>query len=266
MADLDLGVASGFPDSLDTNPTPQVTTDPTNFLPLEGLKKAVIAMQTEMGVLPTAKTPLFFMQNNVAQSQAAVALAVAGTPQELNDSDTWDPGSLADGAGETKVIGVTGAALGDFVMVSAPYDLQDMTVTAYVQAADTVEIRLQNESGGVIDLASGTWNVRVIPSSPVATISEVCMPWTGSIVGISVFSNAARTAGTLTVDATINGTVIGLEAELSAAPTTYDTAVQARAIDVFSATDRIGAKITTAGGWTPTTADIVVAVFVNFGK
>ena len=86
-------------------------------------------------------------------------------PTVINASGTWDPGSLADGAGETKSITATGAALGDYVMVSAPYDLQDMTVSAYVQAADTVEIRLQNESGGILDLASGTWRVRVVRAS-----------------------------------------------------------------------------------------------------
>jgi len=80
----------------------------------------------------------------------------------LSGSTTWNPGSLADGVGETSApITVTDAKLGDFVWVSAPYDLQDMIVTGYVQAADTVEIRIQNETGGVIDLASGTWKVLV---------------------------------------------------------------------------------------------------------
>ena len=80
----------------------------------------------------------------------------------LQKSFTWDPGNLIDGSGETKSETVTGAALGDFVQVSAPYDLQDMIITAYVQAADTIEVRLQNETGGTIDLASGAWKVRVI--------------------------------------------------------------------------------------------------------
>jgi hypothetical protein len=35
-------------------------------------------------------------------------------------------------------------------------DLQGMTVTAYVSAANTVSIRVQNESGSTIDLASTT--------------------------------------------------------------------------------------------------------------
>lgn len=81
---------------------------------------------------------------------------------EINGTVAWDPGNLVDGAGETKSLTVTGAALGDFVLVAAPYDLQDMICTAYVQATDTVEIRLQNETGGDKDLGSGTWKVKVI--------------------------------------------------------------------------------------------------------
>lgn len=75
---------------------------------------------------------------------------------------TVDPASLADAAGATAAVTVTGAALGDFVLVAAPYDLQDVTVTAYVQAANTVEIRIQNESAGGRNLASGTWRIAVL--------------------------------------------------------------------------------------------------------
>ena len=80
----------------------------------------------------------------------------------LNATATVDPASLVDGAGETKTVTVTGAALGDFAMVAAPYDLSGVVVTAYVSAANTVSIRLQNESGSTVDLASGTWKVKVI--------------------------------------------------------------------------------------------------------
>ncbi len=76
---------------------------------------------------------------------------------------TINPGNLADGAGETvQVTGVTGATLGDWVLISAPYDLQDITVTAYVQATGVVEIRIQNESGSAINLASGIWRILII--------------------------------------------------------------------------------------------------------
>lgn len=82
---------------------------------------------------------------------------------EISGSLTWDPGSLADGAGETSsAITVTGAAFGDAVTVAAPYDLQGITCNGYVSATNTVKIRLQNETTGVIDLGSGSWAVKVL--------------------------------------------------------------------------------------------------------
>lgn len=74
---------------------------------------------------------------------------------------TIDPACLVDGAGATSAVTVTGAALGDLVRVAAPYDLVGLTVTAYVQAANAVAIRIQNESGAVANLASGTWTIVV---------------------------------------------------------------------------------------------------------
>ena len=80
----------------------------------------------------------------------------------FNATTTYDPGNLVDTAGETSSgITVTGAALGDFCQVAAPYDMQDILATCYVQATDTVEIRLQNESGNTVNLASGSWKVEV---------------------------------------------------------------------------------------------------------
>lgn len=81
--------------------------------------------------------------------------------QTLHGSATFDPTSLADGAGQTTTVTVTGAALGDYVQCSFSLDLQGITVTAWVSSANTVSVRLQNESGGVLDLASGTLRVQV---------------------------------------------------------------------------------------------------------
>jgi len=95
------------------------------------------------------------------QTQAANAASSEEYPAV---SFTWDPGDLADGVGETSSsVNVPGAELGDFVLVSAPYDMQDLIVTAYVQAADVVEVRIQNENAGAnVDLASGTWKIKLI--------------------------------------------------------------------------------------------------------
>lgn len=74
-----------------------------------------------------------------------------------------DVASLADGAGATSdPITVTGAAFGDFVLVSASIDVQGVRVFGYVSAADTVELRFENETGGTIDLGSATYYIKVL--------------------------------------------------------------------------------------------------------
>lgn len=81
----------------------------------------------------------------------------------LEASASWDPASIAAGAGlSSSAITVTGAAFGDFVLVAAPYDLQGLTCTGYVSAANNVTIRLHNGTGSAIDPGSGNWAVRVV--------------------------------------------------------------------------------------------------------
>lgn len=91
-------------------------------------------------------------------------------------------------------------------------------------------------------------------------VTEYVIPWDFEIVGISVVSSEARTAGTLTVDATIDGSVTGLQAALDATNTTRDTGTQPRNTDVGVAGSRIGVKLTTSS-WTPVTGDIAVLVY-----
>jgi hypothetical protein len=82
---------------------------------------------------------------------------------------TLDVASLVDAAGATSSVTVPGVALGDMVLAfSFGVSLQGMTVTAYVSAADTVSIRVQNESAGTIDLASTT--IRVLVGRPDAAV------------------------------------------------------------------------------------------------
>lgn len=92
-------------------------------------------------------------------------------------------------------------------------------------------------------------------------VTEYVMPWDFEVIGITISSSEARTAGTLTVDATIDSTVTGLQGVLNATDTTRDYATQARGTDVGTAGQRVGVKLTTAS-WTPTTADVAVVVYV----
>jgi hypothetical protein len=107
-----------------------------------------------------------------------MAAATAVVARQGNDqfrglfSDTWsvtctlDAGSLVDGAGETDTIAVPGVVLGDMVLgFSFGVDKAGVVCHAYVSAANVVTLRLQNESGSTVDLASTT--VKVIIGRPV---------------------------------------------------------------------------------------------------
>ncbi len=105
----------------------------------------------------------FTVQDHIHNGYDVTRIYIKDLEKVFFKQAVLNPSNLADGAGQTlQVTGVVGATLGDWVLVSAPYDLQDITVTTYVQANDIVEIRLQNESGGAIDLASGIWRILVI--------------------------------------------------------------------------------------------------------
>ena len=98
--------------------------------------------------------------SDIATDLAALRAPLAGL---LTGSATYDAGSLVDGVGATTTVTVTGAALGDFAMASLGVDEAGISVTAYVSAANTVSVRLQNESGGTLDLASTTLRAVVLP-------------------------------------------------------------------------------------------------------
>jgi hypothetical protein len=116
------------------------------------------------GRIPDSNAELIALReehNKVITDLATLRTAIS----EFSASTTWDPGSIGDGNEEAKEITVTGAALGDFVTAcSFNKDTTDLILDAQVTAANTVTAVLANESGGGVDLASGTLRVRT--SSP----------------------------------------------------------------------------------------------------
>lgn len=87
------------------------------------------------------------------------------TSVALTGSVAWDAAEIADGDEEAKEITVTGAALGDFVIVSFSIDVADLAITAQVTAASTVTATLLNNTGGAINLDAGTAYAVVLPKS-----------------------------------------------------------------------------------------------------
>lgn len=116
-------------------------------------------------IVPHEAAELLQLFTDLLADLTAVRASLAGT---LSASATYDAGSLADGAGATTTVACVGAALGDFALASLGVDVAGISVTAYVSAADVVSVRLQNESGGTLDLASTTLRVRVLPQASFA--------------------------------------------------------------------------------------------------
>lgn len=83
----------------------------------------------------------------------------------LTGSKTHDFASIANGASTNTTVTVTGAALGDFAVASLNVSggvVAGAGLVASVTAADTVTVTLLNQSGGAVDLASGTLRVLVL--------------------------------------------------------------------------------------------------------
>ncbi len=102
----------------------------------------------------------------------AASLYKAFNGKVLANSAVYDAASLADAAGATASVTVGGAKLGDFAFASLGVDNQDLIVTAYVSAADTVSVRLQQENAGsAVDLASTTIRVGVVPRAFIESVA-----------------------------------------------------------------------------------------------
>ena len=81
----------------------------------------------------------------------------------LQASATWNPGVIPNSSGEDKDVTVTGAALGDFALVSFSLDVTGIVLDAQVTAANTVTAVMSNNTGQSKNLAEGTLYVKVIP-------------------------------------------------------------------------------------------------------
>ena len=94
----------------------------------------------------------------MADGITAVSAGVKGPKQFQGLFDiipfklTFEDDSILDGDNYSGggTVSVPGAALGDFVLVSCATDTVEMQFYANVIAADTVEVTLQNTTGGTV--------------------------------------------------------------------------------------------------------------------
>jgi hypothetical protein len=93
--------------------------------------------------------------------QGGALLVPASRFRTIEHIETWDAPSLTINTQTTQTFTITGAVNGDFVLASYNGDLAGIDVSAYVNSADTVTLKLRNDTGGTVDLGSSSWRFRV---------------------------------------------------------------------------------------------------------
>ena|SRR3990172_7988129 len=109
------------------------------------------------------KMDMTFGTNDSKEFQNRMALTADGAIKGfIYQSATLDVASLADAAGASNDVTVNGVAIGDIcVGVSFGVDIVDVLIHGDVTAANVVTVRVQNESGGAVNLASTTIRILV---------------------------------------------------------------------------------------------------------
>lgn len=110
-------------------------------------------------------------------------------------------------------------------------------------------------------------------SAADANLTEVVAIAAGKIVGLAVFSEGARSAGTCTIKVEVNGTPTTISAVLDGTNAqkhyvrqTPAAAAAAATPDTFAAGDTIEVTVTTDGSWAAgSTPSIAVDLYLHFG-
>jgi len=275
-------------DATDTTRTSKMTLSTVNSSVLN--PAVTILGSGNLGIGTTAPTNLvslggnsartFWMERHTTANTAGNTLTVqaGGATSGATDKSGGDlflASGIATGSGSSNVCiqavaaGASGTADRSPATVATFAGTGDLTVTRDLAAVGGFKHTAgtwyrYNLSTGQSAVAMGVAGTLNPTDGTTHQVTEIVMPYAGSIMGITLASNGARTAGSLTTDVTINGIVTGLQAILDASNTQYHYAVQAKDINTFSAGGRLGVKFTTSGDWAPITADIVVTVIVEF--
>jgi len=121
---------------------------------------------TDTGFYRSAENEIGISTNGTARgkwSNSGFTIGASGSPiaSSLTATTTWDPASLANGASEKKsAVTLTGVAVGDVVTAAlSTITSSDWAIQACATATNTVEVKITNNTGGVVDLASGTLRI-----------------------------------------------------------------------------------------------------------
>gem|GEM_PF-5290801 len=126
-----------------------------------------ISVQFYSNYGPDADTDDVLYVCGVTLRQGRFAAPYTPHPEEalgvLKTSRTWDPTGMAgDGGVVSTTVTVAGAAVGDQAWAAlSTIGHNDVTASAHVAGPNSVRVILTNRTGGPLDIAAGTLNVKV---------------------------------------------------------------------------------------------------------
>jgi len=146
---------------LDATTASYTTAEETKLAGIEALADVTDATNVAAaGGYVAGGTDVAIADGGTGASTAAAALTNLGI---ISDTATLDFPSISPNSIEVLTMTVTGAEVGDTVMLGAPSTIEaNLIWTGFVSAADTVSIRMHHTSGSAIDPASATWRATVI--------------------------------------------------------------------------------------------------------
>jgi len=212
----------------------------------------------------TASRLLAASASKAIEAVAALTAWIAGTTNQINVVDDGD-GSVTLSTPQDIHTGASPQFAG--------INLSGLTASKLVKTDASKNLASVGDGEGIHAKVAGWWYQDDVAASQSgvalnlggeASRTEIPVARAGSVVGIAVYSNEARTGGTLTVEVTIDGVGTGLTATLDATNTQTHYATQAIGLSTFTAGQKIGVKVTTDASWAPTTADITVEVEIAF--
>lgn len=156
-----IGTLAGVTGSM-TIGTPTLTVNDGTLVPLGAFIAVAGAISPKNRVIAKNGNVLT-LDGNASATVSSAAVSYVGPALrdfgyvENAGAVVYDPPSLATGTETTtQTVSVTSAALGDRVDITFANDLQGLRLWGWVSAAGTVSFRFRNDTGGTIDLASGT--------------------------------------------------------------------------------------------------------------
>jgi len=109
---------------------------------------------------------------------------------------------------------------------------------------------------------TGIYIVATGPSAKIDAQTHV-LPWNGCLMAVAIKLSTAKTAGTLSITPTIDGTAVSALTTTVGTATDYTTRVNYNAAR-FSAGAKLGVAYTSDASFAPSTMDIAVVVYVVY--